>query len=81
MTQIVSYKGKDFNSLERLIELELNKLQKWINTNKLTINLDPRKSSYCIFKPRSKCFPVYFNRGIRVGSNINTFLYIIYNYI
>ena len=29
--------GKDFNSLERLVELELNKMQKWINTNKLTL--------------------------------------------
>ena len=62
--------GKDFNSLERLVQLELNKLQKWINTNKLTINFDPRKSSYCIFKPRSKCFPVNFDRGLRIGSNI-----------
>ena len=62
--------GKDFNSLERLVELELNKLQKWINTNKLAINFDPRKSSYCIFKPRSKCFPVNFDRGLRIRSNI-----------
>ena len=43
---------KDFNSLERLAEIELNKLQKRINANKLTINFDPKKSSYCIFKPR-----------------------------
>ena len=30
--------GNDFNLLERLAETELNKLQKWINANKLTIN-------------------------------------------
>ena len=29
--------GNDFNQLERLVEVELNKLQKWINANKLTI--------------------------------------------
>ena len=42
--------GNNFNQLERLVEVELNKLQKWINANKLTINFDPKKSSYCIFK-------------------------------
>ena len=33
--------GNDFNLLERKAEAELNKLQKWINANKLTINFDP----------------------------------------
>ena len=61
---------RDFSSLERLAEIELNKLQKWINANKLTINFDPKKSSYCIFKPRGKCFPVNFDRGLKVGSNV-----------
>ena len=61
---------KDFNSLEKLVERELNKLQKWLNANKLTINFDPKKSSYCIFKPRGKCFPVNFDRGLKMGSNV-----------
>ena len=30
---------KDFNSLEKLVERELNKLQKWINANKLTTRM------------------------------------------
>ena len=60
---------KDFNSLEKLVERELNKLQKWINANKLTTNFDPKKSSYCIFKPRGKCFPVNFDRGLKMRSN------------
>ena len=34
--------GNNFNQLERLAETELNKLQKWINANKLTINFDPK---------------------------------------
>ena len=61
---------KDFNSLEKLVERELNKLQKWINANKLTINFDLKKSSYCIFKPRGKCFPVNCDRGLKMGSNV-----------
>ena len=61
---------KDFNSLEKLVERELNKLQKWSNANKLTINFDPKKSSYIIFKPRAKYFPVNFDRGLKMGSNV-----------
>ena len=61
---------KDFNSLEKLAERELNKLQKWINANKLTINFYPKKSSYCIFKPRGKCFPVNSDRGLKMESNL-----------
>ena len=61
---------KDFNSLKRLAEIELSKLQKWINANKLTINFDPKKSSNCIFKPKGKCFPVNFDRGLKIGSNV-----------
>ena len=61
--------GNDFSSLERLAETELNKLQTWINANNLTINYDPKKSSYCIFKPRNKCFPPNYNRGLKIGTN------------
>ena len=50
MIQIVFISGNDFNQLERLVEVELNKLRKSINTNKLSINFDSKKSSYCIFK-------------------------------
>ena len=60
---------KNFNSLERSVEIEQNRLQKWINANKLTINFDPKKSSYCIFKPRGKCFPINFCRELKIGSN------------
>ena len=47
---------KDFNSLERLAEIELNKLQKWINANKLTINFDPKNQAI-----------VSSNRGVSVS--------------
>ena len=46
--------GNNFHQLERLAETELSKLQKWIKANKLTINFDPRKSSYYIFKPKKQ---------------------------
>ena len=61
---------KNFISLERLVEIELNRLQKWINATKLTINFDPKKSSYYVFKSRGKCFPVNFDTGLKVGSNL-----------
>ena len=41
-----------------------------MDKHKQTINFDPRKSSCCIFKPRSKCFPLNFDRGLRIWSNI-----------
>ena len=65
--------GNNFNQLERLAETELNKLQKWINANKLTINFDPKKSSYCIFKPKNKCLPVNFDRGLTMGTNVQKY--------
>ena len=40
--------GNDFNLLERTAETELNKLQKWINANKLSINFD-KKSQVTVF--------------------------------
>ena len=56
--------------MERIAETELNKLQKWINADKPTINFDPKKSSYCISKPRNKCLPVHFNRGLTMGTKV-----------
>ena len=38
--------------------------------NKLTRNFDPKKSSYCIFKPKNKCLPVNFDRGLTMGTNV-----------
>ena len=62
--------GNDFILLERLAETEFNKLQKWISANKLTINFDPKTSSYCIFKPRNKCLLVNSNRGLTMGTKV-----------
>ena len=62
--------GNNFNQLKRLVEVELNKLQKWINANKLTINFDPKISSYCIFKPKNKTLPPNFDRGLNIDTNV-----------
>ena len=37
--------GNNFNQLERLVEVKLNKLQKWINANKLKIHFDPKSQA------------------------------------
>ena len=37
--------GSDFNSLERLVEIGLDELPKWVNANKLTINFDPKNQA------------------------------------
>ena len=58
------------NLTGKIIEVELNKLQKWINTNKLKIYFDPKKSSYCIFKPRNKTLPPNFDKGLSIGTNV-----------
>ena len=65
--------GNNFNQLERMAETELSKLQKWINTNKLTINFDPKKSSCCIFKPKNKYLPVSFDRGLTMGTKVQKY--------
>ena len=62
--------GNDFNLLERQAELDLNKLQKWVNANKLIKNFDPQKSSRCIFKPKIRNLPVNFDRGLKMGQNV-----------
>ena len=46
--------GNDFNLLERTAETELNKLQKWINANKLTINFDPKKVKLLYFQTKEQ---------------------------
>ena len=62
--------GNIFNLPERQAELELNELQKWVNANKLTINFDPKKSSYCIFKPKNRNLPIKFDRGLKMRQNV-----------
>ena len=48
---------------------ELNSLMKWITANKLTINFDPKKSSYCVFSPNNKELPANYKDGLEMGGN------------
>ena len=47
------YAGHDLDDLEN-IEDDMDSFNKWIRANKLTINFDPTKSCYSIFKPQTK---------------------------
>ena len=46
--------GENFEVSRQIVICELQSFQKWIDANKLAINYDPQKSSYCIFKPKQK---------------------------
>ena len=62
--------GNNFNQLERLVEVELNKLQKWINANKLAINFDPKNQAIVFLSQKNKTLPPNFNRGLNIGTNV-----------
>ena len=51
----------------------MNSFQNWINGNKLTINFDPNKSCYNVFKPKNENLSSGYDRGIQTGENILTY--------
>ena len=61
--------GNNFNQLERLVEVELNKLRKWINANKLTINFNP-KNQVIVFLSQKTTLPPNFDKRLNVGTNV-----------
>ena len=46
--------GDNFDHLKKLIIAEIRSFQTWIQANKLTINYDPQKTGYCVFKPKNR---------------------------
>ena len=42
----------------------------WITANKLTINFDPNKSSYCAFSPNNKKLPAIYKDSLEIGEAI-----------
>ena len=46
------YADRDINSLERVVNAELSKVQEWLVTNRLTLNA--KKSNFVIFHPYQK---------------------------
>ena len=59
--------GENFELLRQMVICECQSFQKWIHANKLTVNYDPQKSSYCAFKPKQKSLPCTHNQGMFVG--------------
>jgi len=46
------YADRDINSLERVVNAELSKVQEWLVANRLTLNA--KKSNFVIFHPHQK---------------------------
>ena len=63
------YAGHDLDALLKNIEDDMESFNKWIRANKLTINLDPIKSCYSIFKPQNKTIPNTYKKGIKIGNH------------
>ena len=61
--------GENFELLRQKVICEIQSFQTWIHANKLTINYDPQKSSYCIFKPKQKSLHCTYNQGLFVGGH------------
>ena len=53
----------------KTVKSELNSLMKWITANKLSINFDPNKSSYCVFSPNNKELPANYKDDLEMGGN------------
>ena len=66
MIQIAFFKGTGFNTLETTVISELESVQDRVNANKLTINFDPQKSCYSVFKPLDKQCPESFEEALSV---------------
>ena len=48
----------------------MESFNKWIRANKLTINFDPTKSCYSVFKRQNKTIPNTYKKGIKIGNHI-----------
>ena len=59
--------GDNFDLLHATVTSELQSFQEWIHANKLTINYDPQKPSYSVFKPKNKQLPYSYKSSFHVG--------------
>ena len=64
-----SLSNKNFNMLKNKVISELSCFQTWVDANKLTINYDPKKSCYNIFRPAGKSLPDNYNEDLPVGND------------
>ena len=63
------FSGKDFETLRETVVREVSSLQHWVNANELTINFDPRKSCFSIFKPLNSHLPDLCHDGLQIFEN------------
>ena len=66
---------KNFHLLKQNVILEISYVQNWADAKKLTINCDPKKSCYSIFKPLNQPFPLNYNDDLPVGTNTIKYQY------
>ena len=52
------FSGNNFHSLQDTVITEVCSLLNWVNANELTINFDPDKSCYTVFKPTNKSYQI-----------------------
>ena len=54
MIQTFSSQETILTTLKKLVIAEIRSFQTWIQANKLTINYDPQKTGYCVFKLKNR---------------------------
>ena len=59
-----------FETLKETVVTEVCSLQQWINANKLTINYDPKKSRFTVFKPLNRELPDTYKDDLFIHYNI-----------
>ena len=68
----IYYESDSLQELEKVINKELNKLNLWLNVNRLSLNID--KTNYIIFhpynKPTKKRITIKINKAINEKINI-----------
>ena len=66
------FSGKEFETLRETVVREVSSLQHWVNANKLTINFDPQKSYFSIFKPLNSQLLESSDDGLQMFGNTLT---------
>ena len=64
------FSSNNFHSLQDTVITGVCSLQNWVNANELTINFDPDKSCYTVFKPTDKKLPDSYKDGLILHNNV-----------
>ena len=62
----------DFETLRETVVREVSSLQHWVNANKLTINFDPQRSCFSIFKLLNRQLNESSDDGLQIFGNTLT---------